>query len=166
MLYWCYPYINCVDFAVFNSYDIGELQSSILTCLLLDSIHYIFSARGDRQCKLCEHFIHAVYYTNYIYIPSEEKISTCTWLLLNQPKDNLLDILVYRYNLSTTTRPAMAFEAKHRYLPWNAVSNRANTLAGPNLNPAAQPKAIPILMNGTTARGSQSPQDSQLCLPV
>jgi len=87
-----------------------------------------------------------------------------TWLLSNQPNEDPLDVLVYGHRPSTPATPATPSEPRHRYLAPNAVSNWANTLAGHNVNPAAQPKGKAIPLNCTKSSGSQNPQDSPLFL--
>jgi len=163
MLYWRYPHINGVDFAELNSYDIGGLSSAILRCVPSDSIRYIFGATGEGRRELRNDPTHALHYSNYIFIQSDEDVRT--WLLSNQPNEDPLDVLVYCHRPSTPARPATPPEPRHRYLAPNAVSNWPNALAGRNVNPAAQPKGKAIPMNTTKAGGSQSPQDSRLFLP-
>jgi len=152
-----------VDFAELNSYDIGGLSSAILRCLPSDSIRYIFGATGEGRRELGEDPTHALHYSNYIFIQSDEDVRT--WLLSNQPNEDPLDVLVYCHRPSTSARPATPPEPRHRYLAPNAVSNWAKALAGRNVNPAAQPKGKAIPMNSTKASGSQNPQDSPLFLP-
>jgi hypothetical protein len=152
-----------VDFAELNSYDIGGLSSAILRCVPSDSIRYIFGATGEGRRELREDPTHALHYSNYIFIQSDEDVRT--WLLSNQPNEDPLDVLVYCHRPSTPARPATPPEPRHRYLAPNAVSNWANALAGRNVNPAAQPKGKAIPMNSTKASGSQNPQDSPLFLP-
>ena len=74
-------------------------------------------------------------------------------------------MLVYCHHPSTPARPATPPEPRHRYLAANAVSNWANTLAGCDVNPAAQPKAKAIPRISTKASRSQNPQDSAVFLP-
>lgn len=152
-----------MDFAELNSYDIGGLSSAILRCVPSDSIRYIFGATGEGRRELREDPTHALHYSNYIFIQSDEDVRT--WLLSNQPNEDPLDVLVYCHRPSTPARPATPPEPRHRYLAPNAVSNWANALAGRNVNPAAQPKGKAIPMNSTKASGSQNPQDSPLFLP-
>jgi len=84
--------------------------------------------------------------------------------LSNKPSEDQLDMLVYCHRPSTPARLTIPPEPRHRYLPVNTASNWANTLAGRNVNPAAQPKGNAIPINGTKASGSQNPQDSCLFL--
>jgi len=136
---------------------------AILRYVPSDSIHQIFGATGLGQCELREDPTHALHYSNYIFIQSDEAVRT--WLLSNQPNEDPLDVLVYCHRPSTPARPATPPEPRHRYRAPNAVSNWANALAGGNVNPAAQPKGKAIPMNSTKASGSQNPQDSPLYLP-
>jgi len=152
-----------VDFAELNSYDIGGLSLAILRYVASDSIRYIVGARGEGRRKLREDHTHALHYSNYIFILSDEAVRTR--LLSNQPNMNPLDVLVYCPGPSTPARPAVPLGPRHRYLVPNAVSNWANPLAGCNVNPEAQPKGKAIPMNSTKASGSQNPQDSPLFLP-
>jgi len=151
-----------VDFAELNSYDIGGLSSAILRCVPSDSIRYIFGATGEGRHELCEDPTHALHYSNYIFIQSDENVRT--WLLSNQPNEDPLDLLVYSHRPSTPARPAIPQEPRDRCLAPNSVSNRAKALAGGNVNPAAPPKGKAIAMNSTKASGSQNPQDSPLFL--
>jgi len=151
-----------VDFAELNSYDLGGLSSAILRCVPGDSICYILGATAEGRRKLRADPTHALHYSNYIFIQSDEHVST--WLLSNQPNEDPLDVLVYCHRPSTPARPATPAEPRHRYLAPNAVSNWANALAGRNVSPAAQPKGKAIPMNSTKASGSQNPQDSPLFL--
>jgi len=105
---------------------------------------------------------HSVYF-NYIFI--HWAVDVRTWRLSNQPYENALDTLVYCHRPSTPARPATPPEPRHRYLAPNAVSDWANTLAGRNVNPAAQPIGKAFPKNTTKASGSQNPQDSPLFLP-
>ena len=82
-----------MDFAELNSYDMGGLSSAILRYVPSDSIHYIFGATGEGRRELCEDPTHALHYSNYIFILSDEDVRT--WLLLNQPNEESLDVLVY-----------------------------------------------------------------------
>jgi len=152
-----------VDFAELNSYDIGGLSSAILRCVPSDSIRYIFDATGKGRRELREDPTHALHYSNYIFIQTDEDVGS--WILSNQPNEDPLDVLVYCHRPSTPARPATPPEPSHRYLAPNAVSHWANALAGCNVNPAAQPKGKAIPMNSTNASGSQNPQDSPLFLP-
>jgi len=151
-----------VDFAELNSYDIGGLSSAILRYIPSDSIRYLFGATGEGRRELREDPTYALHYSNYIFIQSDEDVRT--WLLLNQPNENPLDVLVYCHRPSTPARPATPPEPRHRYLAPNAVSNWANALAGHNVNPDAQLKGKAIPMNSTEACGSQNPQDCPLLL--
>jgi len=138
-----------VDFAELNSYDSGGLSSAILRCVPSDSIRYIFGATGEGRRDPCEDPTHALHYSHYIFI--QRDMDVLTWLLSNQPNEDLLDVLVYSHRPSTPARPATPQELRHRYLTPNAVSNWANTLAGCNVNPAAPPKGKAIPMNSTKA---------------
>ena len=151
-----------MDFAELNSYEIGGLSSAILRCVPLDSICYIIGTTGEGRQELREDPTHALHYSTYIFILCDEVVRT--WLLLNQPNENPLDVLVYCYHRSTPARPTTPPEPRHIYLAPNAVSNWANALAGHNVNPAAQPKGKAIPMNGTKASRSQNPQESPLFL--
>jgi len=82
-----------VDFAELNSYDIGGLLLAISRCVLLDSIGYIFGATGEGRRELREDPTYALHYSNYIFIQSNEDVRT--WLLSNQPNEDLRDVLVY-----------------------------------------------------------------------
>jgi len=152
-----------VDFAELNSYDIGGLSSAIIRCVPSESIRYIFDGTGDGRCELREDPTHALHYSNYIFIQSDEDVRT--WLLSNQPNEDPLDMLVYCHRPSTPARPATPPEPIHRYLAPNAVSDWANALARRNVILEAQPKRKAIPMNTTTASGSQNPQDFPLFLP-
>ena len=110
-----------MDFAELNSYDIGGLSSAILRCKPSDSIHYIFCATGEGLHELHEDPTHALHYSNYIFIQSDEDVST--WLLSNQHNEDQLDVLVDCHASSTPDRPATPPEPRHRYLTPNAVSN-------------------------------------------
>ena len=121
-----------MDFAELNSYDIGWLSSAILRCIPLDSIRYIFCATGKGQRELHEDPSHVLYYTNYIFIQSDEDVRT--WLLLNQPNQDLLDVLVYCHPPATQTRPPTPPEPRQKYQAPDAVSNWANAAAGRNVN--------------------------------
>jgi len=127
-----------VDLAELNSYDIGGLLSAILRCVPSDSIRYIFGATGKGPRELRENPTHALHYSNYIFIPSDEDVYS--WLFSNQPNADPLDVLVYCHRPSTPARPATPPEPRHRYLAPNAVSNWAIALAGRNVNLTAQPK--------------------------
>jgi len=133
----------------------GGLSSAILRCVPSDSIRYIFSATGEARCELLEDPTHALPYSNYIFIQSDEAVRT--WLLSNQPNEDPLDVLVYSHRPSTPARPATPPEPRHRYLAPNAVSNWANALAGSNVSPEAQPKGKAIPMNSTKASGITKP---------
>jgi len=152
-----------VDFAELNSYDIGGLSSSILRCVPSDSIRYIFGATGEGRHEPCEDPTHALHYSNYIFIQSDEDV--LTWLMSNQPNEDPLDVLVSCHRPSTPARPATPPELRHRYLAPNAVSDWANALARRNVNPGAEPKGKAIAMNSTKASGSQNLQDSPLFVP-
>jgi len=152
-----------VDFAELNSYDFGGLSSAILRCVPSDSIRYIFGTTGEGRRELHEDPTHALHYSNYIFIQSDDNVRT--WLLSNQPNEDPLDVLIYCHSPSTPARPATPLEPRHRYLAPNAVSNWANALAGRNINLAAQPKGKAIPMNSTKASRSQNSQDSPLFLP-
>jgi len=152
-----------VNFAELNSYDIGGLSSAILRCEPSDSIRYIFGATGEGRCELREDPTQSLHYSNYIFIQSDKDVST--WLSLNQPNEVPLNVLVYCHLPSTPAGLATPPEPRHRYLVPNAVSNWANTLAGRNVTPEAQPKGKAIPMNSTKASGSQNPQGSPLFLP-
>jgi len=128
-----------------------------------DTIRYKFGATGEGRCDLREDPTHALHYSNYIFIQSDENVRT--WLLSNQPNEDPLDVRVYCHRPSTPARPATPPEQRHRSLAPNAVSNCPNALAGCNVNPAAQPKAKAIPMNSTKASGSENTQDSPLFLP-
>jgi len=123
ILYWLFPHINGVDFAQFNSYDIGGLPWPILRCVPSNSIGYIFGATGGGWREVREDLTHALHYSNYIFIQSEEDIRT--WLLSNQPNEDPLDVLIYCHRQSTPARPSTPPERGHRYLAPNAVSNWA-----------------------------------------
>jgi len=152
-----------VYFAELNSYDIGGLSSAILRCVPSDSLRYIFGLTGEGRRELREDPTHAVHYSHYIFIQSDEYVRT--WLLSNQPNEDPLDVLVYCQRPSTPARLATPREPRQRYLAPKTVSNWANALGGRNVNPAAQPKGKAIPMNSTKASGSQNPQDSLLFLP-
>jgi len=94
-----------VDFPELNSYDIGGLSSAILGCVPSDSIRYIFGAIGEGRRELHEDPTHALYYSNYIFIQSDENVRT--WRLSNQPNEDPLDVLVYGHRPSTPARPAI-----------------------------------------------------------
>jgi len=134
-----------------------------LRCVPSDSIRYIFGATGEGRHELREDPSHALHYTNYIFIQSDEDVRT--WLLSNQPNKDPLDVLVYCHRPSTADRPTTPPEPRHRYLAPNAVSNWANAVAGRNVILAAQPKAKAIPMNSTKASGSRNAQDPPLFLP-
>jgi len=121
ILYWRYPHINGVDFAELNSYDIGGLSSAILRCVPSDTICYLLGATGESRRELPEDPTHALHYSNYIFIKSDEDIRT--WLLSNQPNEDPLDVLFDCHRPSTPARPATPPELRHRYLAPNAVSN-------------------------------------------
>jgi len=159
ILKWRYPHIHGVDLPELNSYDIGGLSLAIFRCVPSDCIRNIFGATGEGQCELREDPTHALHYSNYIFIQSDEE-DVRNWLLSNQPNEDPLDVLVYCHRPSTPARPAIPPEPRHRYLAPNGFSNGANALAGGNVNPAAQPKAKAIPMNSTKASESQNPQDS------
>jgi len=152
-----------VDFPELNSYDIGGLSSAILRCVPSDSIRYLFGATGEGQCELREDPTHTLHYSNFIFIQSDEDVRI--WLLSNQPNEDPLDVLVYCHRPITPARPVTPPEPRPKYLAPNAVSIWANTLAGRNVNPAAQPKGKAIPMKSTKISGSQNPQDSPLFLP-
>jgi len=69
------------------------MSLAILRCVPSDSIRYIFGATGEGRRKLREDPIHALHYSNYIFIQSDEDVRN--WLLTNQPNEDPLDVLVY-----------------------------------------------------------------------
>jgi len=151
-----------VDFAELNSYNIGGLSAAILRCVHSDSIRYIFSATGKGRRRLREVQSHALHYTKYIFIQSDEDVRT--WLLLNQPNKDPLVILIYSHRPATQTRPPIPPEPRHQSLAPDAVSNWANAAAGRNVNRRRQPNTKANPTSGTKASGSQNLQDPPLSL--
>jgi len=94
-----------VDFEQLNSYDIAGLSSAILRYVPSDSIRYIFGATGEGRRELREDPSHALHYSNYISIQSDEDVLTL--LLSNQSNEDPLDVLVYCHHPSTPARPAI-----------------------------------------------------------
>ena len=79
------------------------LLSAISGCVPSDSIRYIFGATGEGRRAFCEDPTHALHYSNYIFIHSDEDIRT--WLMANQPNEEALDVLVYSHSPSRPARP-------------------------------------------------------------
>jgi len=95
MLHWRPPYINGVQFAELDSYDIRRLSAMISRNVSNDRIRYILGATGEGRRRLRRVPSEQVSCIDYVFIDSDETVRA--WLLSNPVLDDPLDLMIYCY---------------------------------------------------------------------